>query len=163
MATVDEVDSLFIALARYSRLRDRALNTGLALGVTGPAETAAYRALFNLRHRPMRSRELAELLVTDPSTTSRHVAQLVAEGLVTRVADPDDGRAVLLVLTDDGRAKVADIAESRRRLVGRTVEDWSDDDFTDFVSKLTRFVDAVESQLNLGGPNNCRHLPKDNR
>ncbi|WP_346076393.1 MarR family winged helix-turn-helix transcriptional regulator [Gordonia cholesterolivorans] len=146
-ATPEQLDEMFVALSRYTRLRDRALHTGIWNERNGSLETAAYRALFVLRNGPMRSRDLADRLVTDPSTTSRHVAQLVKEGFVRREAHPEDGRASQLVLTDDGREKVCEIAESRRRLVGETVEDWSAEEFEIFVRLLGRFVDAVETRI----------------
>jgi len=52
---------------------------------------------------PLRAGELAELIQSDPSTVSRQVASIVKAGLVKREADPDDGRASLLVLTEEGR------------------------------------------------------------
>ncbi|EGD54447.1 MarR family winged helix-turn-helix transcriptional regulator [Gordonia neofelifaecis] len=146
-ATPERLDEMFVALSRYTRLRARALHTDIWNDRIGSVETAAYRALFVLRHGPMRSRDLAERLVTDPSTTSRHVAQLVKEGFVRREAHPEDGRASRLVLTDDGHAKVCEIAESRRRLVGETVADWTDEEFDTFVELLGRFVDAVETRI----------------
>ncbi|MGB3699531.1 MAG: MarR family transcriptional regulator [Gordonia sp. (in: high G+C Gram-positive bacteria)] len=146
MARAERLDEMFVALSRYARLRDRALHTGSWAGEGSVVETAAYRALFVLRHGPMRSRDLAERLVTDPSTTSRHVAQLVNEGYVRREAHPQDGRASQLVLTDAGRSKVEAIAQSRRRLVGETVADWTDDEFVTFVHLLDRFVTALEER-----------------
>ena len=44
-----------------------------------------------------RASALAELVGADPSTVSRQVASLVKAGFVDREADPDDGRACLLV------------------------------------------------------------------
>ena len=49
---------------------------------------------------PLRAGALADCLQSDPSTVSRQVAALVKDGLLERRADPDDGRASLLVLTD---------------------------------------------------------------
>src|SRR5664279_3483631 len=48
---------------------------------------------------PMRSSALADCLQSDPSTISRQVAAMVKDGLLERRADPEDGRASLLVLT----------------------------------------------------------------
>src|ERR1700761_4947179 len=52
---------------------------------------------------PVRASELAEKVQADPSTVSRQVASLVKSGYVERRADPVDGRASLLVLTDRGQ------------------------------------------------------------
>ncbi|MFC7655700.1 MarR family winged helix-turn-helix transcriptional regulator [Pseudonocardia benzenivorans] len=68
-------------------------------------ERATYVLLVHLvKDGPYRSRALADAVHSDPSTVSRQVAHLVRLGLVERVTDPDDGRAVLLVATDEGVA-----------------------------------------------------------
>ena len=55
------------------------------------------------------------MLCADPSTVSRQVASLVKAGLVERQADPDDGRASILVPTELGRAKVREHSAAPRR------------------------------------------------
>ncbi|MBL1100322.1 MarR family winged helix-turn-helix transcriptional regulator [Streptomyces coffeae] len=50
--------------------------------------------------------------VTQPSMTQL-VQRLERQGLVTRVADPADGRVVLVAVTDDGRALLAARRRSR--------------------------------------------------
>ena len=57
---------------------------------------------------PIRSSELAELMQADPSTVSRQVATLVKDGYVERRADPVDGRASLLVVTERGEQLYAE-------------------------------------------------------
>lgn len=56
--------------------------------------------------------ELAEGLALDKSTLSRTVEGLVKAGLVHRVVDPSDRRAVRLTCTPAGFANVASINES---------------------------------------------------
>ena len=56
----------------------------------------------------MRAGALAECMQSDPSTVSRQVAALVKDGLLERRADPADGRASLLVLTEKADAVLAD-------------------------------------------------------
>jgi len=52
-------------------------------------------------------RLLQVTLVTSGTMTNR-IDRLEAKGLVSRVPDPDDGRSVRVVLTDDGRQRVDD-------------------------------------------------------
>lgn len=144
MSKRDQVADLFGALSKYTRLRDRAL-AGAHSMLAASAETAACRALLPLKHGAMRSRDLAAALVADPSTVSRYTAQLVSEGLVRREADPDDGRATLLTLTDAGRERAQQLFDVRRELIVELVADWSEDEFAVFVAQLNRFVDAAES------------------
>jgi DNA-binding MarR family transcriptional regulator len=51
--------------------------------------------------------ELAVYTVTDPSTLSRALDQLDAEGLIRRRSDADDSRATRVEITDAGRAAFA--------------------------------------------------------
>jgi DNA-binding MarR family transcriptional regulator len=51
----------------------------------------------------MRVNELARAVVLSPTGMSRFVDRLEAEGLVRREPDPEDRRALQVVLTDAGR------------------------------------------------------------
>lgn len=89
---------------------------------------------------PSRSGTLAEAIHSDPSTVSRQVATLVKDGLVQREADPDDGRASVLVLTDAGRR----LLEEQRHFIAcsyaRMVAHWDPDELATFAGLLERFV-----------------------
>jgi DNA-binding MarR family transcriptional regulator len=98
-------------------------------------------------HGPRRSSELAAAVHSDPSTVSRQVAALVRDGLIERQADPEDGRASVLMPTERGLEL---LAEQRKRmglalaLVFRT---WDPADVTRFLELLERFVGDHERAL----------------
>ncbi|MBP9183555.1 MAG: winged helix-turn-helix transcriptional regulator [Fuscovulum sp.] len=71
------------------------------LGLTTPKMRAL--AVLTVVEGPL-IRELAVYTVTDPSTLSRALDQLQAEGLVRREADAADNRAVRVHVTEAGRA-----------------------------------------------------------
>lgn len=104
-----------------------------------------YPMMFNLRDEPRRVSEIAERVHLDISTVSRQVSVLVAQGLVTKVADPTDGRAQMLTLTDDGSQLLIQLRDRRNGWLGEVVADWSDADLATFDTLLTRFADAVEA------------------
>lgn len=137
------LDRLFEVLARYHRLRDRAAYTTFTLA-NGELDIAAFKGLFHLHRRPMRSSELADAMGADPSTVSRHVAQLVDLGLIRREADPNDGRATLLVITDEGKLRVESLREARRARMQEAMSDWSDSELTELVDLFERFVTAFD-------------------
>ncbi len=93
----------------------------------------------------MRAGSIAETLHSDPSTVSRQVAALVKEGLLERRADPMDGRASLLVLTDAAHDVLA--AQNRVRIdhMRCLLADWTDDEINDFAAKLERFNAAYDA------------------
>lgn len=93
-----------------------------------------------------RSRELAEAEGLDPSTMSRRLASLGARGLVERTADPDDGRAQILTLTQAGREAVAQERARRVALITDALADWDDADRAELARLLGRLSDTVETQ-----------------
>lgn len=64
------------------------------------------------QHGPLTLNELAGRLYLDKSTASRVTNALERKGLACRVAHPDDGRAVHLTATDNGRQRHASIIRS---------------------------------------------------
>jgi DNA-binding MarR family transcriptional regulator len=135
----------FMALMRsFARMRQQFL-----AAAAHDVEWSAHMALRCLANEgPMRSGALAERLESDPSTVSRQIAVLVRDGLVERRADPVDGRASLLVLTDKANAVLADHDELRRRHFGRMLEDWDADDLDAFARLLGRFTDDFNKVKN---------------
>ncbi|MEP7179046.1 MAG: MarR family transcriptional regulator, partial [Pseudonocardiales bacterium] len=89
---------------------------------------------------PMRSSELAERIESDPSTVSRQVATLVDDGLLERRADPEDGRACLLVPTAKGHAVLSEHNAIRLQHFTGMLGDWSDADLRTFAALLQRFT-----------------------
>ena len=63
---------------------------------------------------PTRSGDLAERLAVGPSTLTRNVDRLVADGWVERLPSTESRREVLVGPTDQGRALVADVMDRRR-------------------------------------------------
>ncbi|MFI6983998.1 MarR family winged helix-turn-helix transcriptional regulator [Embleya sp. NPDC050154] len=61
------------------------------------------RVLGILRDRRPRMSDLAAFLGLDKSTLSGLIARAERRGLLTRGADPDDKRAVVVLITDAGR------------------------------------------------------------
>jgi DNA-binding MarR family transcriptional regulator len=107
-------------------------------------DPVGYPLMFNLTGEPRRVSEIAERVHLDISTVSRQVSALVAQGFVSRVADPSDGRAHMLTLTDEGRTLLTQIRDRRNRWLSDVTADWSDEDLATFDSLLRRFSDDVE-------------------
>lgn len=93
---------------------------------------------------PMRLGALATSVQSDPSTVSRQIAALVREGYVERQADPDDGRAVVLVVTEAGRQVHQDHIGVRNERYQTMLSTWSSEDLVTFATLLRRFGDELE-------------------
>lgn len=63
--------------------------------------------------------EVADFMFLDRTTVTRHVDRLDAKGLVARRPDPEDRRAVRLVLTRAGRRLLRRLLPIRQALLGR--------------------------------------------
>lgn len=71
------------------------------MGLTHPQ----YLVMLALwEHEPLRVNELSKLLQLDPGTLSPLLKRLEASGYVRRERDPQDERALAVVLTEKGRA-----------------------------------------------------------
>ncbi|ADU13279.1 MarR family winged helix-turn-helix transcriptional regulator [Asticcacaulis excentricus] len=79
-----------------------------ALGVT-VAEWVFLRTLYNYDHRSPSL--LAGQMGMTRGAITKLADRLIAKSLVTRTADPEDGRAQTLALTPEGRAKVPVLAK----------------------------------------------------
>ncbi|WP_062995244.1 MarR family winged helix-turn-helix transcriptional regulator [Nocardia mikamii] len=139
------IDQIAQQLIRLGRIRERT-NAQVAAASHGDVDLSAYRIIFRLLwDGPMRSGALAEAMYSDASTISRQVAALVKRGLLRREADPSDGRASVLIVTDAGKEMAAQLRARRNEMIGRILTGWNDPDRERFAVLLHRFVDDYES------------------
>ncbi|WP_326598744.1 MarR family winged helix-turn-helix transcriptional regulator [Streptomyces sp. NBC_01803] len=147
----DLLDALQHEVAVFAR---RAEQT--RLGGLGPARNSMDRAAYLLLSRldqqgPTGVKALAAGMGIDSSTVTRQVAPLVDSGLVSRTADPEDGRAVVLQLSERGSDRLQEVRTSRRRLVSTLTTDWTEEERDSFCALLTRFNSAISRmQTNTG-------------
>jgi DNA-binding MarR family transcriptional regulator len=92
-------------------------------------------------------KDLAVRSALDPSTVSRAVAALVRLGMVRRTADPTDGRASYLALTDAGQASLSATTRWYDDLLADALTGWSPQELATFATMLRRFSDDVLSHL----------------
>ncbi len=95
------------------------------------------------REGRIRQVELARRLRLEKSTVSRLVTNLTGRGWVRRDAADDDGRGVLLVLTDAGAIAAARQAEARRDRLTALLERIPDDQRAAVVRALHILAEAT--------------------
>jgi DNA-binding MarR family transcriptional regulator len=77
---------------------------------------------------PLRISELAEREgITQPGMTTL-VNRLANDGLAVRAADPSDGRAALVSVTESGRARVTAYRAARAGVIGRRLAELDEED-----------------------------------
>lgn len=96
---------------------------------------------------PVRLTTLAEMVHADPSTISRQVGELVRDDLVRREPDPEDRRAVLLVVTDEGHGTVRRLREQRTAQLADALGDWSVNEIAAFTADFRRFTTGMAQTL----------------
>ncbi|HXV92314.1 MAG TPA: MarR family transcriptional regulator [Pseudonocardia sp.] len=142
LRTADEVGG---QLMRLMRLIERAQAQYLAEHPDA-VDRATYLLLVHLvKDGPRRASALAEAVHSDPSTVSRQIAHLVRLGHVERVADPEDGRATLLVATAEGRRVFEENRLLRNRKIAALMADWPAEDRRVLARLLARLATDFEN------------------
>ncbi|MCS7484259.1 MarR family winged helix-turn-helix transcriptional regulator [Umezawaea endophytica] len=143
-AELELADRVGLAMIRLNKMH---ACVAAQMGKAG-MDKAAFVLLANLAHLgPSRSSALAEAVLSDPSTVSRQVAGLVKDGLVERRADPEDGRASVLVATGAGQQLLRERRRMRNEAIARMFGSWSQPDWQTFTDLLERFVGDYEHAL----------------
>jgi DNA-binding MarR family transcriptional regulator len=88
---------------------------------------------------PIRASSMAETFNIDKGAVSRQLQHLDDLGLVERTPDPADGRATLVVASDDARRRLADVADHRRKWLDEQLGDWTTDDLETFAATLEKY------------------------
>jgi DNA-binding MarR family transcriptional regulator len=95
------------------------------------------------KHGPLRLAELAQLETVSPPSTTRLVAELEAQGFVTRETDPADGRAVLISITAAGVETIAEARAARAVMVAELFERLEPHE----VAAITTALPALEKMI----------------
>ncbi len=93
----------------------------------------------------VRPGELAETLGLDPSSLVRIVDQLVAAGIVERLEDPQDRRAKILNLTEEGQKIIAQVEKALIAFRGKLLKDLPIADIQTCVRVLGELRSAVKN------------------
>lgn len=110
-------------------------------------EASSYPALIALKQGEQRVSEIAGCIHSDVSTVSRQISHLVAIGFAEKVADPADGRAQVVRLTDEGEQIIDELAARRAEWFRSMLTGWTTDEVRDFTAYLGRFDQALTHEL----------------
>lgn len=144
IASIEETISLLARRASLPRVHQN-LNAraGVSLG------WYSYIALYWIgASGPLRLTELAKHFGVVPSTVCRHVQQLETAGLVSKVRDPADGRAVRLSPTEKGNAVLHELSAARQASFAESLSSWSEADLSNLGSLLLRLRNDLGEHTN---------------
>ncbi|MNH93470.1 MarR family protein [compost metagenome] len=102
-----------------------------------PAAFHIVRWLYS--YGPTNAATLADSTAMDRSSVSRLVKQLQLLGYVNREVSPNDGRGVLLSLTENGEQKVIEALKEKESVYYERLSNWEDTELQDFIQMLTHF------------------------
>lgn len=118
-----------LAIVRLARKQRQQAGTGLT-----PSLQSAL-AMIDVRG-PLTLGELAAVEQISPPTITRIVSKLEEIGLVTRAADPDDGRITRVDVTADGHQQLADSRGRRDVWLSERLDDLAPDDLAALVAAI---------------------------
>ncbi|HEY8295081.1 MAG TPA: MarR family winged helix-turn-helix transcriptional regulator [Micrococcaceae bacterium] len=127
--------------------RTRAISQQISRAVHPDMDPAAYGLLTVLaREGSMRLTDLAACIGVGKPSVSRQVTFLESIGLVAKQADPTDGRAQNITLSETGKERMHRIQADRRAAIHEKLGAWSEDELVQ-LSRLMARLNAEYAQL----------------
>lgn len=109
---------------------------------------AEYDVLLTVTRAPEMTARLRDvtrnMLISQPSV-SRLVDRMVARGLVTKRADPDDGRGALVTATEEGAREFRAVALTHGRSIAARMSRLDDDELRTLAILTAKLRPACES------------------
>ena len=93
----------------------------------------------------VRQKTLTEELRINPSSVSEMISKLQNDGYVMRTVDPDDKRATLIVLTELGEARAAEIADERQARFAGLFSALTEEEKEQLVALLEKLTTPAEA------------------
>lgn len=110
----DSTDALVDGLVRSAF---QVMGVLTRIGAEHDLSLTQLRVLGILRDRTLRMSDLAAFLGLDKSTMSGLIARAERRGLLTRGTSPEDKRAVVVLITDEGRALIQRLYEEGKAVL----------------------------------------------
>ncbi|MCU1553328.1 MAG: MarR family transcriptional regulator [Arthrobacter sp.] len=119
--------------------RARSVSQQLSRQVHPDMEPAAYGLLSVIRREgPIRLTDLAQNIGVGKPSVSRQVAFLESIGLVSKEADPLDGRAQSIRLTEKGEEKMHQVQDARRQDFRERLGEWPVDELQTLAENMAK-------------------------
>jgi DNA-binding MarR family transcriptional regulator len=135
----EQAARLRLAVNRMARRLRQEAGTEL-----GPASIAALATIE--RSGPLTPSEVARIEGVQRPTATRILTRLTEAGLLSRTADPDDGRSSIVQITAAGRKTLNRLRRRTTAYLAKTMRDLPDED----VATLARAAEILEQVLEKG-------------
>ncbi|WP_253182845.1 MarR family transcriptional regulator [Arthrobacter sp. SW1] len=128
--------------------RARSLSHQLSRQVHPDMEPAAYGLLSIIRKEgPLRLTELASCIGVGKPSVSRQIAFLESIGMVSKEADPQDGRAQSIRLTPKGEEKMHQVQDARRQVFRERLGEWPLEEIRTLADYMERLNSAYDEGI----------------
>jgi DNA-binding MarR family transcriptional regulator len=136
-----------VALERLFRLTvSRQLDSRQAAAVGAVVTRAGYALLRSLSESSeLAVTELARRCSMDPAACGRQLQALDREGFISRTAGVDDGRVIVVQLTDAGRKVYERIVAIRNDHMQQVLSDWPEADRVALAALVGRLVEDLKA------------------
>ena len=139
--------------------RARSVSHQLSRQVHPDMEPAAYGLLTVIRREgPIRLTDLALNIGVGKPSVSRQIAFLESIGLVSKEADPLDGRAQAIRLTPRGEEKMHQVQDARREVFRERLGEWPLEDLQTLATYMAKLNAIYERD---GFPQDVAPVKKD--
>ena len=148
---VAELERAVTVIVRWAHSREVQLETMHRARCDLPVASAS------LLHRiatcgPVHPSELAAYYGVDNSTITPRLQRLERSGLLTREADPRDGRAALVRITPTGQRLRRRLHQARRTLLEELLQDWTPAEQAAVAGVMARLAERLDPPGQLPGP-----------
>lgn len=143
--TADE-QTAWMAYVRMRQRLDGEIAIGLARDGVSPAEYELLVPLSAASESRMRAKELAAAVSWRKSRLSKQLSRMAARGLLTRDAAPDDGRGLIVAITESGRELLETAAPHHVDLVRQLfAEQMTDSEARALITLSHKVITAADS------------------
>ena len=108
-----------------------------------PGQPRILNKLYEKDH--VTQRELADRCCMDVATMSRTLDRLEEAGYLTREKHPDCRRSFLIVLTEEGRSRAAQVHEDFRNIDEQIWQGFHEQEMEEFLACAKKIIDNLKS------------------
>jgi len=137
---------LLISSVQMEKLRDE---IGGLIGLNG----IQYHILTVIAEQadkgPVTVGDVATILQAGNTHITMETGKLVKQGLITKTANPEDRRSILLTLSLKGHEKLSSLTLSRQQINNTIFEGYSREEFESFRILIRKMVDTTSSAISV--------------
>ena len=142
------IDDVVARMGRAWRELRRGAATGVVrdemFGTDDEAIEPGHMDVLDLLDRTWRMGDLAAALRVDPSTITRTIQRMEADGLVVRTPATADRRVVTVAITPAGRRIHGEVARRRSNILEQLLGPFDHDERERLVELLDRFIASLD-------------------